>query len=217
MQVYKGMDIGTGKVLPSDRRVPHHGLDLVNPGEPYSAALFQRFSRQCFRDINARGKCSILAGGTGLYVRAAIDDYDFPQGEQVENHTRAHWMKFAEENGAQALWEELDKRDSRSAAELHPNNVRRVVRAFELLEAGMTYAEQHSRLSLIEQAIPARFFGLSVDPELLKQRISERVDEMFFEGLIEEVERLLNSGFREGVTAPQAIGYKGWLLLWMGR
>lgn len=208
MQVYKGMDIGTGKVLPSDRRVLHHGLDLVNPGEPYSAALFQRYSRQRFLDIEARGKRNVMAGGTGLYVRAAIDGYDFPQGEQVENPVRVHWMAFAEKNGAQALWEELEKRDPRSAAELHPNNIRRVVRAFELLEAGTTYAEQHSNLALIKQAVPARFFGLSIDPELLKQRISERVDEMFSSGLVEEVKYLLNLGFRKGVTAPQAIGYK---------
>ena len=88
MQVYKGMDIGTGKVPPEDRIVAHHGLDLVDPGEPYSAALFQDYARSCFSDIAMRGKRSVLAGGTGLYIRAAIDDYDFPKGEQVENPVR---------------------------------------------------------------------------------------------------------------------------------
>ncbi len=208
MQVYRGMDIGTGKVPPADRRVPHHGLDLVDPGEAYSAALFQRHARQCFSAIDARGARSVLAGGTGLYVRAAIDAYAFPEGEQVENPVRAQWGAFAEEHGAEALWEALRGRDPESAAELHPHNVRRVVRAFELLEAGTSYAEQHRHLAAIEQAVPARFFGLAMDPARLARRIDARVDEMFAAGLVEEVEGLLKRGFRDGITAPQAIGYK---------
>lgn len=91
MQIYRGMDIGTGKVLPEERLVPHHGLDLIDPGEPYSAALFQAYSRTCFSEINSRGNWPILAGGTGLYVRAAIDAYDFPSGEQVENPVRERY------------------------------------------------------------------------------------------------------------------------------
>ncbi len=208
MQVYRGMDIGTGKVAPVDRRVPHHGLDLVDPGEPYSAALFQPYARACFRAIDGRGARSILAGGTGLYVRAAIDAYDFPKGEQVENPTRMQWEAFAEKHGALALWEKLRERDPESAAELHPNNIRRVVRAFELLEAGTSYAEQHRHLAVIEQAVPACFFGLAVDPPILAQRIDIRVDQMFDSGLVEEVKGLLKQGFRGGITAPQAIGYK---------
>ena len=123
MQVYRGMDIGTGKVPVLERRVPHHGLDLVDPGEPYSAALFQDYARRCFEAIDARGGRSILAGGTGLYVRAAVDDYDFPQGDQTENPVRERWTAFAEENGAMALWEEPCACDPESAAELHPHDV----------------------------------------------------------------------------------------------
>ncbi len=208
MQIYRGMDIGTGKVLPADRIVPHHGLDLVDPGEPYSAALYQTYARERFDDIAARKKRSVLAGGTGLYVRAAIDDFDFPQGDQVENPIREQYTRFAEERGAQALWDELDRIDPASAALLHPNNVRRVVRAFEMLSEGTTYAKQHARLQALPQAVPAVLFGLSVDPEILARRIEKRVDAMVEAGLVDEVNGLLSRGFRKGVTAPQAIGYK---------
>ncbi|MVX59928.1 tRNA (adenosine(37)-N6)-dimethylallyltransferase MiaA [Enterorhabdus mucosicola] len=208
MQIYRGMDIGTGKLPAAERIVAHHGFDLVSPGEPYSAALFQAYARAVFDDIAARGKRAVLCGGTGLYVRAAIDDYEFPAGEQVENPVRVQWTAFAEREGAQALWDELNRRDPESARELHPNNVRRVVRAFELLAEGRSYAEQKRNLALIGEAVPALQFGLAVTPEVLNARIDARVDAMVEAGLVEEVRGLLAAGFREGVTAPQAIGYK---------
>ncbi len=208
MQIYRGMDIGTGKLPADERIVAHHGFDLVSPGEPYSAALFQTYARAAFDDIDARGKRAVLCGGTGLYVRAAIDDYEFPAGEQVENPVRTQWTAFAEREGAQALWDELNRRDPESARELHPNNVRRVVRAFELLAEGRSYAEQKRNLALIGEAVPALQFGLAVTPEVLNARIDARVDAMVAAGLVEEVRGLLDVGFREGVTAPQAIGYK---------
>lgn len=208
MQVYRGMDIGTGKVPASARLVPHHGLDLVDPGEPYSAALFQSYARACFRDIDARGKRIVLCGGTGLYVRAAVDGYEFPQGEQVGNPVREHYNRIAREKGPAALWELLRKRDPASAAVLHPNNVKRVVRAFELLEEGTTYAEQLEHLAHIPQVVPACFVGLAVDPALLAERIDARVDGMFAAGLVAEVENLLSLGFRHAATAREAIGYK---------
>lgn len=208
MQIYRGMDIGTGKLPVCERRVPHHGFDLVDPGEPYSAALFQAYARDMFADIDRRGKRAVLCGGTGLYVQAALDDFSFPKGDQTENPVREHWTAFAEQQGAQALWDELDKRDPRSAAVLHPNNVRRVVRAFEMLEEGMSYADQKERLSSVAPFVPAVQFGLSVDPEVLNARINARVDAMIGAGLVDEVRGLLSCGFRQGVTAPQAIGYK---------
>lgn len=208
MQVYRGMDIGTGKIPPSERRVPHHGLDLVDPGEPYSAALFQPYARGCFAAIEGRGGWPVLAGGTGLYVRAAIDDYDFPAGEQVGNPVRDECMAFAEAHGAQALWERLRAADPESAAVVHPHNVRRVARALELLAEGGSYAEQKRNLATLPQAVPAVQVGLAVDPGQLRARIDARVDAMVEAGLVDEVKGLLNGGFRAGVTAPQAIGYK---------
>lgn len=208
MQIYRGMDIGTGKLPEEERLVPHFGFDLVNPGEPYSAAVYQQYARECFSDIDKRRKRALLVGGTGLYVRAAIDAYDFPKGEQVDNPVREKWTAYYEDNGADELWERLRERDPESASVIHPNNVRRVIRAFELLEEGTTYAIQKENLASIPQAVPAKFIGLAVDPEILNKRIERRVDKMIECGLVYEVERLLDKGFRQGITAPQAIGYK---------
>ncbi len=208
MQVYRGMDIGTGKVPPDQRVVAHFGLDLVDPGEPYSAALFQSYARECFADIQSRGKRPLLCGGTGFYVRAAIDDYDFAEGEQVGNPTRERYMKIADERGAHELWKLLEEADPDSAAVISENDVKRVVRAFEMLEAGESYAKRKETLADIPQRVPAMLIGLSVDADVLKARIDARVDEMVESGLVEEVKLLLDEGFREGITAPQAIGYK---------
>lgn len=208
MQIYRGMDIGTGKILPAERTVPYWGLDLAEPGEPYSAALFQGYARAAFEDVDARGKRSVLCGGTGLYVRAAIDDYRFPKGEQVDNEVRDRYAALARDIGNQALWERLRAADPDSAALIHPNNVRRVIRAFELLDEGTTYARVNAGLKTMAQAVPAVFLGLSVDPAVLNARIDARVDQMLADGLVEEVRSLLQAGFREGLTAPQAIGYK---------
>ena len=209
MQIYSGMDIGTGKLPVSERRVPHWGLDIREPGQAYSAAQFQRYARERFADIDARGGRCVLAGGTGFYVRAAIDDYDFASGEQVGNPVREKWNAFLAEHGAPALWNELLARDPDSAALIHPNNAKRVVRALEMLELdGLSYADQHEGLARIAQYVPALFFGLAVDAELLKRRIDARVDAMFASGLVDEVRGLMDRGFGEALTAREAIGYK---------
>lgn len=208
MQVYRGMDIGTGKLPVSRRTVRHHGFDLVDPGQPYSAAVFQAYARECFRDIDSRGRFSILAGGTGFYVRAAIDAYDFPKGEQVENPIRERWNAFAQTHGAGKLWEQLNVIDPDSAKIIPQADVKRIVRAFELLADGCTYAQQKEKLASIPQFVPAVFIGLAVDPEILRARIRARVDKMLEDGLVDEVRTLLSCGFRQGITAQQAIGYK---------
>lgn len=208
MQVYRGMDIGTGKVPASERRVPHFGLDLVDPGEPYSAALFQAYARQAIADIDGRGKQAVLAGGTGFYVRAALDDFRFPAGEQVGNPVRDKWQRFCAEHGNQALWEQLAQRDPASAELIHPNNAVRVVRALELLEEGESYAQQKQALAQVGEWAPAVRVGLAVEPAELAARIDRRVDAMFDAGLVGEVQGLLDRGFEEAVTAGAAIGYK---------
>ena len=208
MQSYRGMDIGTGKLPVDERLVPHHGFDLVDPGEPYSAALFQEYARSCFTKIQERGNTPVLCGGTGFYVRAAIDDYRFPEGEQVGNPIRDEYNEFARVNGPQALWDLLNKKDPESAQIIPSADTKRVVRAFELLHDGTSYAQQKAKLASIPQMILARFIGLQVDPEILRERIDRRVDAMFDSGFIDEVRALLDKGFRDGITAPQAIGYK---------
>ncbi len=208
MQIYKGMDIGTGKVSKDEQIVPHHGLDLISPNEAYSAALFQAYARHCFADIAQRNKRCILAGGTGFYVRAALDDYHFPAGEQCDNPLRQKYQDFAKTQGIDALWDLLKQADPQSAQCIPPKDVKRVIRALELLDQEKSYAQQKEKLKALPQLIPAHFIGLAVEPALLNERIDRRVDAMFEQGLVAEVEGLLNSGFREGITAPSAIGYK---------
>lgn len=208
MQIYRGMNIGTGTLLPSERLVTHWGLDIIEPDEPYSAALFQKYARGCIVDIDRRNKRAILCGGTGFYVRAVVDDYDFPKGNQVENETRTFYTSYAQAYGQNALWELLREKDPKSASILHPNDVKRVVRAFELLEEGLSYAQQKEQLSHISPVIPAVFIGLRIEPSILNARIDARVDTMIEGGLLEEVRFLLEKGFRASITAPQAIGYK---------
>lgn len=208
MQVYRGMDVGTAKPAPAERRVAYHCIDLAEPGEPFSAALFQGCARDAIGDLAARGMLPVVAGGTGLYVRAALDDLEFPAGEQADNPVREQWEAFAAENGAEALHAELARRDPASAALIHPNNVRRVVRAFEFLADDTTYAAQHAGFSARESVYEARFIGLTMDRQLLYRRIDERVDAMLAAGLLGEVEGLLARGLRSALTATQAIGYK---------
>jgi len=208
MQIYRGMDIGSGKVLPEERRVVHYGLDIADPGEAFSAARFQEYGRNVLTHTDANETRLILCGGTGFWVRAIVDDYRFPAGGQLGNDIRDYWNDFALRHGDQALWEELNVRDSKSAEVIHPHNVKRVVRALEMLEEGIHYSDQLENLQILPEYRHAVWFGLSMDRAHLYERIERRVDIMVEDGLISEVETLLDNGFREAITAPQAIGYK---------
>ena len=208
MQVYSGMDIGTAKQPGAARTVPYHCIDLVEPGRPYSAALFQRDARRAIEQILGRGAVPVIAGGTGLYVRAALDEMDFPSGERGSN-TRARIEALAERLGSEGLHRHLSQRDPRSAALIHPRNVRRVVRALEMLEEkGPSYAEQASHFTERRAAYSATYIGLVMERSALYARIDARVDHMIAAGLLDEVQRLLEAGYREALTSAQAIGYK---------
>lgn len=209
MQVYRGMDIGTGKVPPEQRIVPHFGLDLVDPGQPYSVSLFQEYARKVAAEQDAQGKRIILCGGTGLYVRSVIDGYSYPKGGSVrENPVRVRYTQLWQQIGDQALWEKLRAVDPESAAVIHPHNARRVIRAFELLAEGGSYARQKENLKRIPQVVPAVQIGIAVERAALNARIDRRVDAMVEAGLVQEVQQLLERGFRQALTAPQAIGYR---------
>lgn len=208
MQVYRGMDIGTAKIAPGQMLVPHHLIDFLEPGEPFSAQLFQQLARNCFTEVWERGNVPILCGGTGLYVQAALEDMRFPKGDQANNPVRARYESLAAKNGPDYVWGILDSLDPESAELIHPNNLRRVVRALEMHEQGISYARQVDGMKCLPEVIPSLRFGLSRDPALLAKRIERRVDCMFERGLIEEVKSLLDRGLRDALTAPQAIGYK---------
>ncbi|TLM98270.1 MAG: tRNA (adenosine(37)-N6)-dimethylallyltransferase MiaA [Actinobacteria bacterium] len=209
MQVYRGMDVGTAKTPQGERLVTHHCIDIAEPGEPFSAALYQTQARASIGDVSSRGLLPVVCGGTGLYVRAALDDLRFPSGEQAENPVRAKYEQLAQTQGAGALHALLATREPQSAALIHPNNVRRVVRALEMLDAdGVSYAAQHAGLAIRASVYDTRFVGLTMDRAALYERIDARVDRMMDEGLLGEVERLLDAGLRSALTSAQAIGYK---------
>jgi len=212
MQVYRGMDVGTAKVVEESRGVYYHGIDLVDPDQVFSAAFYQRYAREVIADITARGKQVIFCGGTGLYLRAALDDFELDQGRDGdsggEQARREQLRARAELIGAGAFHRELAELDARSAALIHPNNVRRVIRAFEHLEQGTSYAEVTAGFGAYEGAYAARYIGLRVERELLYQLIDARVDIMIKSGLLGEVQVLLSEGFDQTLTSMQAIGYK---------
>ena len=210
MQVYRGMDIGTAKVPLDARSVYYHGIDLVDPGFPFTAALYQRHARQVIDSLLAEGRVPVLCGGTGLYVRVALDNFFFDEGREAVGggDLRARLTTQADALGAEAFHELLAQTDPQSAALIHPHNVRRVIRAFELLEQGTSYARQHEGFNDFEAIYPVRFIGISVEPSVLYEAIERRVDGMLAVGLLEEVSSLLEAGFREALTAQQAIGYK---------
>ena len=207
MQVYRGMDIGTAKTPVEERRVPLRLVDVVDPCEAYSAALFQQDARAEIDRLIAEGRTPILCGGTGLYIRAALDDMTFPKGE-VTSDTRERYNRLAEELGADGLHAMLAERDPASAAIIHPHNVKRVVRALEMSDEGVSYAEQSAGFSTPRMVYPHLSFALTMDRATLYRRIDARVDLMMELGLLNEVKALVKQGAEDALTSRQAIGYK---------
>jgi len=208
MQVYRGMDVGTAKPPVASRRVPYWCIDIVDPGIPFSAALYQHAARDAIADIASRSMIPVVVGGTGLYVRAALDDFSFPAGEQRNNPLRAHYEEYASTRGAVALYDLLVERDPESAAVIHRNNTRRVVRALEMLDTGAPYSEQRRGFSARNSIYDTVFVGLAMERDRLYHLIDERVDAMLEGGLLSEIEELVGAGLRAALTASQAIGYK---------
>ena len=207
MQVYRGMNIGTAKTPVADRRVPLLMVDVADPRRDYSVSEFQAQARGFVDDRLSRGVVPVLCGGTGLYLDSVIDEMTFPKGE-TRSEARMGYERLAEEQGAEALWDVLRQRDAQSAAIIHPHNVRRVVRALEMLDEGVSYAEVHEGLKSRPAHYDARIWGLTMDRRRLYARIDKRVDQMVAAGLIDEVRRLLAAGVPSQSTALQAIGYK---------
>lgn len=207
MQVYRGMDIGTAKTPVSERRVPLLLVDVADPTEPYSAALYQRDSRRAIDRLRAEGRVPVLCGGTGLYVRAALDEMEFPRGE-VDGAARQRYQDLAGKLGPEGVHALLAERDPESAALIHPHNVRRVVRALEMLDEGVSYARQSAGFSEPREHYPSLQFALMMDRARLYARIDARVDAMMRAGLLDEVRGLMDVGAADALTSRQAIGYK---------
>lgn len=208
MQIYKYMTIGTAKPTPAEMEgIPHHLIDFLEPGESFSVAQYLNLARGCIADIHARGKCPIVAGGTGLYVSSLVDNLQFMETENSAA-VRAEYKQLAQEKGNEHLLMLLEQIDPEYAAKLHSNNQGRVIRALEvyrLTGKTMTWHQAQSRL----QPSPYRpvFLGLNYkDRTKLYERIDLRVEQMVEAGLLDEMRHLTDLGF--GSTAAQAIGYK---------
>ena len=208
MQVYRGMDIGTAKVTAEEAQgVPHHMIDVADPGEDFSVARYVELAQACVDDILARGRLPIVVGGTGLYVDALLSGRTFAARA---TGWRERLQARAAAEGTRPLLEELGRVDPQAAARLHPKDEKRIIRALEVwYETGKTIT-QHN---LETQAVPPRYdaliIGLSAaERHDLWRRINLRVDQMMADGLADEVRRLLAAGVPATATAMQAIGYK---------
>lgn len=209
MQIYKYMDIGSAKIRPEEMDgVRHFLVDELLPDEEFHIVRFQQMAKAAMEEIYAKGKIPILVGGTGFYIQAITRDIDFTQAEQ-EDAYRAELEALAKEKGAEYLHEELKKVDPKAAEEIHPNNVKRVIRALEFFHQNKTPISAHNQEQK-EQTSPYNlaYFVLNAPRELLYERIEKRIDEMLEEGLVEEVAALKEKGCHRGMVSMQGLGYK---------
>ena len=205
MQVYRGMDVGTAKLPVAERRgIPHHLLDLMGVREPANVARFQALARQVIAEIRDRGRVPVLVGGSALYTRAVLDRFEFPGTDEA---LRRRLEGELAEVGPAVLHARLAERDPEAAAAIQVENGRRVVRALEVVElTGRPFSASLPRLEYVDPATVQ--VGVDIDRPTLDARIEERVAQMFDQGFVAEVERLLDEGLEEGLTASRAIGYR---------
>ncbi len=208
MQVYRGMDIGTAKPKPADlRRVPHHLIDIIWPDQNFSVADFQKLARKSIDDVIERKRIPFLVGGSGLYLRTVVDDFNFPKGVE-DHHFRELNFDLQEESRSSKLYQRLKEVDPISAEKIDPRNLRRVARALEVYElTGVPFSRYQKDFNKIPPVYSLTALGLNADRRLLYESIDRRVDKMIEEGLIDEV-RELKEKFDLSRTARQAIGYK---------
>lgn len=205
MQVYRGMDIGTAKLPLAERRgIPHHLLDTLTVRDPATVAEFQQWARAAIDELRGRGVAPVLVGGSALYTRAILDEFEFPGTDPA---VRRDLEAELDTLGSGALHDRLRELDPDAAAQIIPGNGRRIVRALEVI--AITGRPFSASLPRLEYAVPnAHQVGVAIDRPTLDERISLRVDKMFAAGFVDEVARLLDEGLAEGRTAPRAIGYR---------
>lgn len=208
MQVYRYMDIGTAKIKPEETEgVPHHLIDVLNPTEDFNVTAFQTMAKQAINEIYSRGRIPIVAGGTGFYIQSLLYDISFEETE-VSSY-REELTAYYEAYGAHALHEELKKVDPVSYEEIHENNVKRVIRALEFYhDTGYPISEHNKAQRQKESPYNFEYFVLNDDREVLYRRIEKRIDTMIEQGLIEEVQSLLDYGCQPDMVSMQGLGYK---------
>jgi len=209
MQIYRGMDIGTAKATRAEQqRVPHHIIDILNPGEPFSVAEYQTLALDKIRQIKSRGHQPILCGGTGQYLAALTDGIEFSP-VTVDPELRRALNAEAEQLGLSALWQELQSCDPETAAKISGTDRKRIIRALEVYrQTGKTISWYNAKSKQKGPAYPYLGFCLSHERSELYRRIDRRVVKMIESGLIEETRALLALNLPAGSTCLQAIGYK---------
>lgn len=204
--LYRGMDIGTAKPDMEERRgIPHWLIDVADPDETWSLSLFQKAADEAIRDIHSRGKLPILVGGTGQYARAILEGWSIPEGEP-DYRLRIVLENWGKEIGALALYQKLERLDPEAAAKIEWQNMRRTVRALEVIfTTGRKFSEQRT---VRESPYEAVIYGMKRERAELYRRIDLRVDLMIRRGLVDEVRGLLAKGYSETLPSMSAIGYK---------
>ena len=207
MQIYKGMDIATAKPTEEEKQnIPHHMMDFLDNTEDYSVAMYQQAAAECIADIHLRGLLPVVCGGTGLYVDTLLNNVKLSE-DSYDEKLRVSLLKRSEDDGADRLLEEVRAFDPEYAEKLHPNNVKRIVRALEVYKTTGTTMTEQNKLSKQTTPYDVCFIGLDAeDRQFLYDRIDRRVDVMLECGLEEEAREYLSSA--NGSTSAQAIGYK---------
>lgn len=205
MQIYRGMDIGTAKLSIDERQgIRHHLLDVLDINQDATVAWYQELARAAIADIQSRGKCAIVVGGTGLYIKSILDELNFPDTDPV---IREKLEKELKDFGIDTLFARLEKLDPAAAIAIDRENARRVIRALEVIEiTGQPFTANLPREASTRYP-DAQQFGLVMDREKLSERIHDRVDRMWERGFVDEVDRLLEEGITESRTARRALGY----------
>ena len=209
MQVYRGMDIGTAKITKEEMcGVPHHLFDIVEPTDSFDVAEYKRRAKACIEEILERDHTPILVGGTGFYIQAVLKDIDFDEGDP-DPAIRDRFQKIANEEGSDRLYDMLKSIDPEAAVAIHPNNIKRVIRALEYHEqTGKLISDHNREQSLKPSPYDHLYAVLTLPREILYDRIDKRVDLMMESGLIDEVRSLIDRGVPRNSTAMQALGYK---------
>jgi tRNA dimethylallyltransferase len=207
MQVYRGMEIGVGTPMSEElTRVKHHFVGMLDPGDHFSAGEFQRLARRVIDDLTVQGKPAVIVGGSGLYVRALIDGLF--EGPGADEFIRSRLHSEAEERGVAALYGRLEQQDPQYAAEIQPGDLRRIVRALEVLEmTGRPFSDHHSDHRQTGESLPAIQVALDYPREQLYARIDARVDQMIDRGLVDEVRRLVEAGYESRLLRLRSLGY----------
>lgn len=209
MQIYKYMDIGTAKPTADElKECPHHLIGFREPDCDFSVADYTELAHKTIADITARGKVAIMCGGTGLYINSVVNDVDFGEYEN-DYELRKSLDELAKKDGAGVLLDMLAEFDPVSAKRLHPNNVKRIIRAIEFYKvSGVPISEHQERTKLKESRYDATMFLINHNREVLYDRINRRVDIMISDGLVDEVRSIMNMGYSRDLNSMQGIGYK---------